>query len=287
MKQPTQKAPADDATGEKPAEGVASAESNGEKGQRGKLLWSATLEPLAPGWAGRTLLARAAAYAKHRDYYGALFDPTTMEPLIASEPFVRALDDMLDSAKLAKHDQTTLTPDDVRREFLAGRAGMALTWPSSEKLETAAGESFAFGIVELPGSKEVFNPKTKTWQERRNGESVHVPLLSVAGRLASVTAESAHPAAAADLLSRLSGDPWGTAISSASTATAPYRAAQTVKPQPWTGGAVTGETLKKYGEAMAASLARPNSLSLPRISGVDRYMKASSAAHECRRAQSR
>jgi ABC-type glycerol-3-phosphate transport system substrate-binding protein len=30
--------------------------------------WSGTIEPLAPGWASRLLLARAAAYAKHRDY---------------------------------------------------------------------------------------------------------------------------------------------------------------------------------------------------------------------------
>src|SRR5947209_4598173 len=32
-------------------------------------LRSAAIEPLAPGWAGKTLLARAAASAKHRDYY--------------------------------------------------------------------------------------------------------------------------------------------------------------------------------------------------------------------------
>ncbi len=47
-----------------------------------------TLEPLAPGWAGNVLLARAAAYAKHRDYYSTLFDKESLEPRITAEPFV-------------------------------------------------------------------------------------------------------------------------------------------------------------------------------------------------------
>ena len=54
-----------------------------------------TLEPLAPGWAGNVLLARAAAYAKHRDYYSTLFDKDSLEPRIATEPFVRALTELV------------------------------------------------------------------------------------------------------------------------------------------------------------------------------------------------
>ena len=50
--------------------------------------WCGAVEPLAVGWAGKTLLARAAAYAKHRDYYTTLFDRDTMAPRIAGPPFV-------------------------------------------------------------------------------------------------------------------------------------------------------------------------------------------------------
>ena len=60
-------------------------------GQPGGRLQSGTLEPLAASWAGNVLLARAAAYAKHRDYYSTLFDKDSLEPRIATEPFVRAL----------------------------------------------------------------------------------------------------------------------------------------------------------------------------------------------------
>ena len=57
--------------------------------------FSGVLEPLGPGWAGVVLLARAASYAKHPDNYSTLFDINTMEPLIAGEPFVRALEELL------------------------------------------------------------------------------------------------------------------------------------------------------------------------------------------------
>ncbi len=48
--------------------------------------WCGTIEPLAPGWAGLVLLARAAPYAKHRDNYSTLFNVETMEPLVAGPP---------------------------------------------------------------------------------------------------------------------------------------------------------------------------------------------------------
>ena len=242
--------------------------------------WSPTLEPLAPGWAGRTLLARAAPYVKHRDYYSALFEPETMRPLIDSEPMVRALDEIVAAAKRAGHDQTMLTPDDVRREFLAGRAGMALTWPGpadkgdDSRQPSAAGRAVAYGIAELPGANEVFNFESGRWQKRFPDESGRVPLLSISGRLGSVTAETAHPDAAFMLLARLSGDPWGDQLSPASTATAPYRKTQVGKAAAWMGTAATGDTAIQYGEAIAASLSQPNSLSMLRIPGHERYMAA-------------
>ncbi len=67
---------------------------------QGVRAWSATIEPLAPGWAGLILLARAAPYAKHRDNYSALFDIETMEPLVAGPPMVQALEELVAAAKL-------------------------------------------------------------------------------------------------------------------------------------------------------------------------------------------
>ena len=60
--------------------------------------WQGALEPLAPGWAGMTLLARAATYASYRSNFSVLFNIATMEPLIDGPPFVRALEELVAAA---------------------------------------------------------------------------------------------------------------------------------------------------------------------------------------------
>ena len=61
--------------------------------------WRAAIEPLADGWAGQLLLARAAAYAMHRDQVSPLFRFDTMAPLIDQPPYVRASKELVAAAK--------------------------------------------------------------------------------------------------------------------------------------------------------------------------------------------
>ena len=81
--------------------------------------WYGTLEPLAPGWAGVMLLARAAPYAKHRDNYSTWFDVKTMEPLIADPPMVQALTELVEAAKTNSAESLKCDPAAVRRAFWA------------------------------------------------------------------------------------------------------------------------------------------------------------------------
>ncbi|MCU0983176.1 MAG: extracellular solute-binding protein, partial [Pirellulaceae bacterium] len=67
--------------------------------------WHAVAEPLGPGWASQVLLARAAAYARHRSYFATLFDLQSMEPLIASPPFVKALEELVAQVRRSGLDQ--------------------------------------------------------------------------------------------------------------------------------------------------------------------------------------
>ncbi|MCD4727318.1 MAG: extracellular solute-binding protein [Pirellulales bacterium] len=93
--------------------------------------WSATIEPLAPGWAGLTLLARAAPYAKHRDNFSTLFNIETMVPLIAGPPMVQALKELVAAARLGPDDPFQFDPAKVRTAFWRGECGMAITWPTA------------------------------------------------------------------------------------------------------------------------------------------------------------
>ena len=95
--------------------------------------WQGAIEPLAPGWAARVLLARAAPYVTHRENYSTMFRVDSMEPLIDGPPFVRALEELVATASLGSPDQLTDDPASVRAAFWQGRCGLALSWPTAAK----------------------------------------------------------------------------------------------------------------------------------------------------------
>jgi multiple sugar transport system substrate-binding protein len=255
-------------------------------------LRSAAIEPLAPGWAGKTLLARAAASAKHRDYYATLFDKETMAPQIASPPFVRALDELVAAAKAQRSVSLTATPMEARRAILSGQCAMAVTWPTAAsspsesaaaaKIEpgTRAADVVSLGFADLPGAAEVYNPKTKQWEtaespvETASPAATRVSLLSIAGRVGSVTAESQSAEFAFRLLIWLSGDEWGPQICSASSETTLFRRSFLIRPERWVEPHFARTAAKEYAEFVVRSLMRPQWLECPRIPGQGEYMAA-------------
>lgn len=243
---------------------------------------SAAIEPLAPGWASKVFLARAAAYAKHRDYYSTLFDKDSLRPKIASEPFVRALSELVAAARHEPQSQMNLTPTDVRREFFAGHAKMVLTWPTAADNFTSAAVVHAGGqqgamqiaVCELPGSPEVFNPREQKWQPREPDDEPNVPLLGIAGRLGSIVHSTKSADAAFELLVWLSSDEWSSQISPASPATTIFRRTQMPHVARWVEPAMPAAADKQYADAAAAAFSRTGWLSCPRIPGHEEYMAA-------------
>ncbi len=262
-------------------------------------LKSLAAEPLAPGWAGKILLARAAAYAKHPDYYATLFDKDTMAPQIAGPPFVRALEELLAAQKTnVDADWRAATPETARASLLAGDCAMAITWPTGASKRDAAtkstgesskpannertphGSTAVISFAELPGANEVFNPRSKSWSpdgtddnSPRAAEVANVPLAGVAGLLGGVTSESKSGEAALQLLSWLSGDEWGSQILSSTSQTTIFRRSQLKQAGRW----VEPELLpaaKQYADVVAASLTRQQWLGCLQIPGDASYMTA-------------
>lgn len=241
--------------------------------------WYGSLQPLAAGWAGRVLLARAAPYSKHRDHYSTLFEIETMEPLIAGAGFVRALEELVADAQLGPPNQIEMDADAVRREFLAGHAAFALTWPGhAGTKDEANAKSVPTGFAELPGSPVVYHFAHKSWEKRQTDESWQVPLLGSAGRLGSITAKGAEPAGAFQVLAWLAGHEWGPKVSSASPATTLYRRSQIRTPQPWLDPGTDATAAQAYATSVHDALNRQQYLLTPRIPGEARYMEALDAA---------
>ncbi len=257
-------------------------ENLGDAAPSEEIRWFGCIEPLAEGWAGRVLLARAAAYARHRDHYSTLFNIDTMEPLVATAPFVRALEELVADAELGPLNPLQTDLDAARREFLAGHAAMALSVPG----HSAAGDLKAdqaaagppTGFAELPGSQKVYNFAGGTWENRKSDESPHVPLLGFSGRLGSVVSESPHADGAFQLLAWLAGREWGATVGSASPATTLYRRSQVRSPQPWLDPLTDQQAARQYAGAVQDALGRQAYLSAPRIFGQEKYLAALDAA---------
>ena len=232
--------------------------------------WHGCAEPLGPGWAAQVLLARAAAYAKHRSNYSTIFDYRSMEPLIAGPPFVRALDELVTSAGNGPPESTTFTPADTRRLFYEGHCAMALSWPvGSDTLPETVDVQASF--AELPGADQVYHFQDDTWQSRGEDDR-RIPLLATAGRLGSVTRESRRGRAALHVLCWLTGKELGSSISSSSPATTLFRASQLSKPDRWLPSGSGARGARQYADVVAAVQMRNTFLFTLRIPGARQYM---------------
>jgi multiple sugar transport system substrate-binding protein len=252
-----------------------------DEGTKGGGLKYGTVEPLARGWAGLVLLARAAAYAKERDNYTTLFGETTLEPAIDGPPFVRALEELVAAAKFGPAGQLDFDPAAARAEFWKGNAAMAVSWPTAAKASAEAdvarpikGNPVRAAFVELPGAAEVYRPSSHDWEPRGDDAGQHVPFLGVAGRMGVVRAESPHAGAAFQLLFWLTDPQWSSQVFAASPATTLFRRSQVLSPKAWVEGNVSAMAAKQYAERTAETLARRQFLASLRIPGRAEYLAA-------------
>jgi len=239
-----------------------------------KEAWCGTIEPLAPGWAGVVLLARAAAMVKHRDNYSALFNVATMEPLAANSAMVEALKELVAAAKHGPADPFRYDPAAAREAFWNGRCGMALSWPTHASNLSEPTSSLRAGFVELPGSKRVFNLTGHVWDVRAEDEDMRVALLAAAGRMGVVNKRSPQADAAMQLLLWLSDDSNSPQVSAASPATTLFRKSHVKKPEAWMEKPASAGAAAQYAEIAESAFRHAQWIDALRIPGRAEYLAA-------------
>lgn len=251
------------------------------------------LEPLAPGWAGQTLLARAAPYVTHRDQLAPLWHYSTLDPLITAPPYVKALEQMVAVHRFASpaqrgedgsEDEASTdsqparpTPAQVMDALGAGQAAMGLCWPAPGPASDPDYDA-ALKFALLPGSNDAFDFARQQWEPREKGEQPQAALLAVAGRLAAVTASSSDPQGAQNVVGWLASRDASPAISPASPATTLFRASQLPAVRRWT-PRLSAEAAANYGAALQQAASRERHISL-RIPGRQEYLTALDEAVE-------
>ncbi len=237
--------------------------------------WVAVAQPLADGCAGWLLLARAAAYVRDRSQLSSLFNVRTMEPLLATPPYERALDELIAAARWGPPYAERLTVADVRSMFHRGECGLAFCWPTPTVGRMADAEfPFTIGYAELPGAREFYRFQSGAWTPREETESTRVTVLGGAGRLASLARGARDKQAACQVLAWLSRGDASSAITASSPETTLFRESQTATPGVWCEASVGQAAAQQYVDVVRTGQSRTLWLSAPRLPGAQRYMRA-------------
>lgn len=238
--------------------------------------WRATVEPLADGWAGQLLLARAAAYAMHRDQISPLFDYDSAKPLIDGPPYERALTELVAAANAGGFADQRLKPKDAMNELISGRSAMALAWPApapGERAESPTAQHKTIRFALLPGARQAFLSATKRWEDRREDDQISVPVTAISGRLAAVTSNAASAKRAEGFVAWLAGSEVSSQVGPQSLETTIFRHTQIADAARWTGGLDAAES-KQYAETLAESMSLPLAFPGMRLPGRARYLEA-------------
>lgn len=160
------------------------------------------LGPDAEGLAGATFLALAAALGQHRDQYSFLFDHETMEPRIASPPFVEALQRLVALKAYGPPGLETFDAEKAREAFRTGQVALLIDCAERVARWADPKHPVPVGVASLPGSGRVYDPARALWEDAAPPNRPSY-LARGGGWLAGVTASGRPAEAARDFLAYL------------------------------------------------------------------------------------
>lgn len=221
-----------------------------------------TIEAMAPkDVGGYIFLTHAITYAAHPDYPGyAFFDPETMEPMVNSPAYERALNEYTELLQYGPPNMINYGGGDERAAFPAGEAAMAIDWhdtgimaqnPESSEIKEKVGYALA------PGTYECWNPETKQWDTF--DEVQYAPYLAFSGWTSSITSTCKNPQTAADFLCLMDNDENSLkAVTTDGTARNPYRLQHLSDAAAWEESDIHFYHAQEFLDVILASYTHPN-----------------------------
>ena len=247
---------------------------NGKVDSQGRRL-AGTIEAYSKGgqrlW---YLFSHVASYASHPDYPGHMFfDPQSMKPSINNPAWQRALDEYLNIAKLVPDNSSSLDSHEVRSRFSRGEVAMAIDWTDIGVLAASEENSVVsdnIGFFQLPGSREVWNPRSGKWDSLDSPR--RVPFLAFGGWIGVVPEASEHHDLAWSYLAWYAKPEHSmNDVTDGTSGINPYRLSQLNNTLPWY--SVMGKVLAdEYLNVLRQSLASSYTARDLRIPGYRAYM---------------
>lgn len=219
-------------------------------------------------------ISRAAAFASHPDVTGGFFfDVETMEPLINTPGFVRALDEFAAIAPSWPPGGSNFGLGDEILSFGGGQTALSYSWDDAfiQAQQPDSPIRNQVQAAELPGSTEVWNRDTDAWDELAEPNTA---AYFTWGWTSAVAQSSQNQAAAFDFLCFFSNEA-NTALDLqiGRFGVNPYRTAH-FEAQTWEDQGWSPETAQTYVQTFANMEDNPNRVFDLRVPGVNEYMSS-------------
>ena len=231
--------------------------------------------PLENEWATELFFSRVASSIRAQGKLSTVFDLQTMKPLVATEPFVKALESLQGVCQLADCESD---PAAVFRALVEGSASMGICWPSKnflddDKLDASeANEDLA--LIRLPGSDQWYNQSESRWETRDEQSKIQVDVVGGKGRVVSVCKGSRNGRTAMDFACWLGSKSTSGTVSIGSANVSIFRATHLGQPARWAGPALSYEASDQFGDIVSEISDSNLVLQFPRIAGQSQYKAA-------------
>ncbi len=161
-------------------------ESSPQLAARQPPLPSEICEPWHDTWLVDLFLARAASQFAKRGRLSTVFDIATMDPLVATPPFIAAAEEMA-TLRPALVD-TALTPAECYRRIVSGQAAMAIAFVTQHIDVQSPRPDLPLEIVPLPASDRIYDYRSQAWTDS-SADQEPVVVSPLAGHLVSLGAD--------------------------------------------------------------------------------------------------
>ena len=217
---------------------------------------AAALGADAEGLGEATLLARAVGPGQHGDQFSFLFDADTLAPRVETPPFVEALEALARWKDFGPPGAAGFDAEAARKAFQAGEVMFLIDRAERAGRGANPKAPVPTGVAALPGTKRVFEPERKIWEELPTPNRPSY-LPGGGGWLVGVSSAARGPklAAAIELARYLTGPEVSARVRSGrALPMLPTRSTQLVAPE---GRSTPGLVLQQWALAVANTLTSP------------------------------
>lgn len=227
--------------------------------------------PLKGHWATKSLMLRVAAAIRIPGKYSSIFDVSTMEPLIDTEPFIEALRSLQKQTDSVAEPQT---PESILADFVKGDLAIAVVPINRHWLDSEGDVEFpATELGPVPGWQEMYDPARESWITPASQSTLSVPLAGSTGMLASASAKSKQIRNATEVMTWMTEKKIGAILSSESPNTGMSRKVDLANPGRWLGDRLPARNASQFVDYINDLNGSRRILFFMRIPDADQYLE--------------